>query len=98
MVCKLMRTDRTKAVVDDRDLYSGLIRLHVSIMPWRPIFGLDMIEALSRRGYRISPGLSTHCSKKEYLSSIHPSIIATANRCASSIVRSQLEGALSAEV
>ena len=42
---------------DDRDLYSGLIRLHVlHHATEEPIFGLGMIEELARHGYRISPG------------------------------------------
>ena len=42
---------------DDRDLYSGLIRLHVlHHASEEPIFGLGMLEELSRHGYRISPG------------------------------------------
>ena len=42
---------------DDRDLYSGLIRLHVlHHAVEEPIFGLGMIEELGRHGYRISPG------------------------------------------
>jgi PadR family transcriptional regulator PadR len=42
---------------DDRDLYSGLIRLHVLHHAVKePIFGLGMIEELGRHGYRISPG------------------------------------------
>ena len=41
----------------DRDLYSGLIRLHVlHHATEEPIFGLGMVEELSRHGYRISPG------------------------------------------
>src|SRR3954451_15345725 len=41
----------------DRDLYSGLIRLHVLHHAVKePIFGLGMIEELARHGYRISPG------------------------------------------
>jgi DNA-binding PadR family transcriptional regulator len=41
----------------DRDLYSGLIRLHVlHHATTEPIFGLGMIEELARHGYRISPG------------------------------------------
>jgi PadR family transcriptional regulator PadR len=41
----------------DRDLYSGLIRLHVlHHATEEPIFGLGMIEELARHGYRISPG------------------------------------------
>jgi PadR family transcriptional regulator, regulatory protein PadR len=40
-----------------RDLYSGLIRLHVlHHAAEEPIFGLGMIEELGRHGYRISPG------------------------------------------
>jgi PadR family transcriptional regulator PadR len=42
---------------DDRDLYSGLIRLHVlHHAVEEPIFGLGMLEELARHGYRISPG------------------------------------------
>ena len=41
----------------DRDLYSGLIRLHVlHHATEEPTFGLGMIEELARHGYRISPG------------------------------------------
>jgi len=41
----------------DRDLYSGLMRLHVLRHAAEgPIFGLGMVEELGRRGYRISPG------------------------------------------
>jgi len=41
----------------DRDLYSGLIRLHVlHHAVHEPIFGLGMIDELARHGYRISPG------------------------------------------
>ena len=58
----------------DRDLYSGLIRLHVlHHATEEPIFGLGMIEELSRHGYRISPGslypLLHSLEKKGYLSS-----------------------------
>ena len=42
---------------DDRDLYSGLIRLHVlHHAAHEPVFGLGMVEELARHGYRISPG------------------------------------------
>ena len=45
------RTDEYQA------LYSGLIRLHVLHHAAEgPIFGLEMIEELSRHGYRIGPG------------------------------------------
>jgi PadR family transcriptional regulator PadR len=59
---------------DDRDLYSGLIRLHVlHHAAAEPIFGLGMIEELARHGYRISPGslypLLHALEKKGYLRS-----------------------------
>jgi PadR family transcriptional regulator PadR len=50
---------KTKAdsLKDDRDLYSGLIRLHIlHHASEEPIFGLGMLEELGRHGYRISPG------------------------------------------
>jgi DNA-binding PadR family transcriptional regulator len=41
----------------DRDLYSGLMRLHILHHANEgPIFGLGMLEELGRHGYRISPG------------------------------------------
>ena len=40
-----------------RELYSGLIRLHVLHHACHgPVFGLGMIEDLARHGYRLSPG------------------------------------------
>ena len=40
-----------------RELYSGLIRLHVlHHASNEPIFGLEMIEELARHDYRLSPG------------------------------------------
>jgi DNA-binding PadR family transcriptional regulator len=68
----------TKGVSDDfgadRDLYSGLIRLHVlHHAVEEPVFGLGMIEELARHGYRISPGslypLLHGLEKKGYLKS-----------------------------
>lgn len=48
---------RSSPSEDDRDLYSGLIRLHVlHHAVEEPIFGLGMLEELARHGYRISPG------------------------------------------
>src|SRR4051794_37283395 len=42
---------------DYRELYSGLIRLHILHHAVEgPIFGLGMIEELSRHGYRVGPG------------------------------------------
>ncbi|MGA2267774.1 MAG: PadR family transcriptional regulator [Bryobacteraceae bacterium] len=50
------KSDHT-GYADDRDLYSGLIRLHVlHHAVHEPIFGLGMVEELARHGYRISPG------------------------------------------
>jgi PadR family transcriptional regulator PadR len=41
----------------DRDLYSGLIRLHIlHHAAEEPIYGHGMIEELQRHGYRIGPG------------------------------------------
>jgi PadR family transcriptional regulator PadR len=57
---------------DDRDLYSGLIRLHVLHHAVKEaIFGLGIIEELRRHGYQISPGslypLLHGLEKKGYL-------------------------------
>ncbi len=42
---------------DDKDLYSGLIRLHIlHHASARPVFGLWFIEELARHGYKLSPG------------------------------------------
>lgn len=42
---------------NDKDLYSGLIRLHILYHAARePIFGLGIIEELARHGYKLSPG------------------------------------------
>ena len=58
----------------DRDLYSGLVRLHVlHHAAEEEIFGLGMAEELARHGYRISPGtlypLLHGLEKKGYLRS-----------------------------
>ena len=48
---------KTNSDTSDRDLYSGLIRLHVLHHAVKePVFGLGMIEELGHHGYRISPG------------------------------------------
>ena len=59
-------------IEDDRDLYSGLIRLHIlHHAAEEPIFGLGMAEELARHGYHISPGtlypLLHGLEKKGYL-------------------------------
>ena len=60
--------------VADRDLYSGLIRLHILHHACEEaIFGLGMVEELARHGYRISAGtlypLLYGLEKKGYLRS-----------------------------
>jgi PadR family transcriptional regulator PadR len=53
---KSVNGSRVQQVLD-KDLYSGLIRLHVLHHAVRePVFGLGMIEELGRHGYRLSPG------------------------------------------
>jgi PadR family transcriptional regulator, regulatory protein PadR len=43
--------------VEDKDLYSGLIRLHILHQACEgEVFGLDMMEELGRHGYKVSPG------------------------------------------
>jgi DNA-binding PadR family transcriptional regulator len=43
--------------VEDKYLYSGLIRLHVLHHASEgQVFGLEMIEELGRHGYKLSPG------------------------------------------
>lgn len=69
-----MSKKRESEATDDRELYSGLIRLHVlHHAVQEPIFGLGMIEELARHGYRISPGslypLLQGLEKKGYLKS-----------------------------
>jgi PadR family transcriptional regulator, regulatory protein PadR len=60
--------------MSDRDLYSGLIRLHILHHAVRePIFGLGIIEELARHGYKLSSGtiypLLHGLEKKGYLQS-----------------------------
>lgn len=43
--------------VADKDLYAGLIRLHIlHHAAHEPIFGLGIIEELARHGYKLSAG------------------------------------------
>jgi len=52
-----MSKSKSDNVSADRDLYSGLIRLHVLHHAAEgPVFGMGMMEELARHGYRISPG------------------------------------------
>lgn len=60
--------------MDDRDLYAGLIRLHVlHHAAQAPIYGQEMIDELAHHGYQISPGtlypILHALEKKGYLSS-----------------------------
>lgn len=60
--------------MNDQDLYSGLIRLHMLHHACRgPIYGLEMIEELAGHGYKLSPGtaypLLHGLEKKGYLRS-----------------------------
>src|SRR5437879_2084455 len=76
MLCSYYRMSKTNLdYAGDRDLYSGLIRLHVLHHAVEgPIFGLGMAEELARHGYRISPGtlypLLHGLEKKGYLRSV----------------------------
>ena len=59
---------------DDKDLYSGLIRLHIlHHAARRPLYGLWMAEELARHGYKISTGtlypILHGLEKKGYLKS-----------------------------
>lgn len=43
--------------MSDKELYSGMIRLHILHHASKgPIFGLWIIEELGRHGYKLSPG------------------------------------------
>ena len=50
-------TTAKQKIMDERQLYSGLIRLHILHHAAKEgIFGLGMIEELARHGYKLSPG------------------------------------------
>lgn len=60
--------------MEDKDLYSGLIRLHIlHHAAQEPIFGLGIIEELARHGYKLSAGtlypILHGLEKRGYLSS-----------------------------
>jgi len=72
-------------VTEPRELYSGLIRLHVLHHACeRPFFGLWMIEELSHHGYRLSPGtlypLLAAMERKGLLQSSHERVRGTVRR------------------
>ncbi len=61
--------------MNDRDLYAGLIRLHVlHHASLGPIYGQEMIDELAEHGYQLSPGtlypLLHGLEKKGYLASV----------------------------
>jgi PadR family transcriptional regulator PadR len=61
--------------MNDRDLYAGLIRLHVlHHAAEEPIYGQEMIDELARHGYELSPGtiypILHALEKKGYLASV----------------------------
>ncbi len=69
----------------NRDLYGGLIRLHLLHHAGDgPIFGFAMIEELGRHGYRLSPGtiypILHGLEKKGYLRSTQQQRGRTARR------------------
>ena len=48
---------REDGIVRDRDLYVGLVRLHILYHADKePVFGLGIMEELRRHGYRMSAG------------------------------------------
>jgi DNA-binding PadR family transcriptional regulator len=60
---------------DDKELYAGLIRLHIlHHAVQEPIFGLGIIEELARHGYKLSAGtlypLLHGLEQKGYLRSV----------------------------
>jgi PadR family transcriptional regulator len=71
--------------MSDKDLYAGLIRLHLLYhASENPIFGFSMIEELARHGYRMSPGtlypILHGLEKKGYLRSSERRMGRTARR------------------
>ena len=69
-----MPITKRDSVFQFRDLYSGLIRLHIlHHAAEEPVFGLEMAQELARHGYQISPGtlypLLHGLEKKGYLRS-----------------------------
>jgi PadR family transcriptional regulator len=49
--------NKLEVIVSDKELYSGMVRLHILYHASKgPIFGLWIIEELGRHGYKLSPG------------------------------------------
>jgi PadR family transcriptional regulator PadR len=54
---KFDNLDYYQGLMSDKELYSGMIRLHILFhASKRPVFGLWIIEELGRHGYKLSPG------------------------------------------
>jgi DNA-binding PadR family transcriptional regulator len=71
--------------MENRELYGGLIRLHLLHHAAEgPIYGLSMIEELARHGYRLSPGtlypILHGLETKGYLRSVEKRLGRTARR------------------
>ncbi len=71
--------------MENRELYGGLVRLHVLHHAAEgPLYGLSMIEELARHGYRLSPGtlnpILHGLEKKGYLRSVERRVGRTARR------------------
>ena len=71
--------------MENRELYGGLVRLHVLHHAAEgPLYGLSMIEELARHGYRLSPGtlypILHGLEKKGYLRSVEKRVGRTARR------------------
>jgi len=53
----LSKSDSERTGMSDKELYSGLVRLHILHHAANgPIYGNWVIEELSRHGYKLSPG------------------------------------------
>ena len=72
---EMQNMERSRGLRKDRDLYAGLIRLHILHHASKaPVFGLWFIEELGRHGYKLSPGtlypLLHSLERKGYLRSV----------------------------
>ena len=55
--CRWRNSIMRNEPIDDKDLYAGLIRLHILHHATKePIFGFWMVEELARHGYKVSTG------------------------------------------
>jgi PadR family transcriptional regulator len=84
-VTRLSKRDSMRHLTEEkywkgRELYSGLIRLHILAHAEKEgVFGLGMIEELARHGYKLSPGTLyplLHSMEKKTLLRSHKRLIA----------------------